>query len=80
MQRAAPNTGNLIFLTSTNNRALQQAESAFAKLQSQFVTRKRQGDRHDLAATARAENTLRLKAAREDRDRCKAVLKSFSSA
>jgi len=80
MPRAAPSIGNLIPLTSTNNQALQRAESAFAKLQSQFVTRKLQGDRHDAAATARAENTMRLKAAREERDRCTAVLKSVSSA
>ena len=80
MQRAAPSTGNLISLTSSNNLTLQQAESAFAKLQSQFVIRKNQGDRHDAAATARAANTMRLKVAREERDRCTAALKSVSSA
>jgi hypothetical protein len=80
MQHAAPSTGHLNLLTSTNNRALQQAESAFAKLQTQFITRKHQGDRHDVAATARAANTMRLKAAREERDLRTAVLKSISSA
>jgi hypothetical protein len=80
MQRAAPSTGNLIPLTSTNNRALLRAESAFAKLQSQSVMRKHQGDRHDIAATARAANIMRLKAAREERDRSAAALKSVSSA
>lgn len=78
MQRTALSPGSLIPLTSTNNRALQRAENAFAKLQSQFVTRKHKGDRHDAAATARAENTRRLKSAREERDRCAAELKSIS--
>ena len=55
-------------MTPTHSRPRQQAEVAFAKAQSQFLARERPADELDAAAQARAEKTLRLKAARLARD------------
>jgi hypothetical protein len=56
-------------MTSTYSRQREQAEIAFAKAQSQFLSRERPVDELDAAAQARAEKTMRLKTARLARDR-----------
>lgn len=55
-------------MTPTHSQAREQAEIAFAKAQSQFLARERPVEERDAIAQARAEKTLRLKAARMARD------------
>lgn len=55
-------------MTHTSSRSRAQAEIAFAEAQSQFLARKRPVDELDAIAQARAQKTLRLKAARMARD------------
>ena len=51
-------------MTQTHSRSRQQAESAFTKVQSQFLTRDRAVEELDTIVQAREEKTLRLKEAR----------------
>ena len=55
-------------MTQTYSRPRQQAEIAFARVQSQFLGRDRAGAEIDLIARLRKEKTLRLKNARVARE------------
>ena len=55
-------------MTQNISRALQQAEIAFAKTQSQFLARTRAAEATDDNAQARQEKTARLKKARLARE------------
>jgi hypothetical protein len=55
-------------MTSPFTRSRQQAEIAFARVQSQFTAQQSKTEGPDAGAVARAANTLRLKTAREERD------------
>lgn len=55
-------------MTQTHSRSRQQAEIAFAKAQSQFLSRERAVNELDAAAEARKEKTLRLRTARLARE------------
>ncbi|MRX51693.1 hypothetical protein GI374_14885 [Paracoccus sp. S-4012] len=55
-------------MTPPHSPSRQQAEIAFAELQSQFLERERPVEELDAVTQARAENTLRLKTVRMARD------------
>jgi len=66
-------------MTQTHSRSREQAESAFTKVQSQFLARNRAVEELDTIVQAREEKTSRLKEARlarelEDRARATAAL------
>lgn len=68
-------------MKQAHSRPRQQAEIAFAKVQSQFLARERAVEELDAIAQAREEKTLRLRKARlarelEDRARVTAALAS----
>lgn len=66
-------------MTQTHSRSRQQAESAFTKVQSQFLARSRAVEELDTIVRAREEKTSRLREARlaketEDRETASAAL------
>jgi hypothetical protein len=68
-----------IIMTQTLSRPRQQAESKFAKAQSQFLARSRVAEEHNTIVLAREEKTARLREARlakeaGDRERATAAL------
>ncbi|VVT16811.1 MULTISPECIES: hypothetical protein [unclassified Roseovarius] len=67
-------------MSPTNIRSRQRAKVAFAKVQSQFLTRASASKEHDDIARARIEKTLRLKTAREERDGGTGAAKSVATA